>query len=197
MDFKSVETGSSIEYIESQDVEEGIREFFKGSKILPEHISIKRFSEGIKLLHRTRNKKDKTDFENFKVSFRNILANDVHNSELKILINQLTNNTVPLVRHNLIEDLMRAETDQRSYAPKGSKNRYEQNEHDDYTTMIQLADNLTQSNVELWSLEGFKALKTVLDYRKDLLLDYVAWKNNLLKNMSTSLTNYLRISIGY
>ena len=125
------------------------------------------FSEGIKLLHRTRNKKDKTDFENFKVSFRNILANDVHNSELKILINQLTNNTVPLVRHNLIEDLMRAETDQRSYAPKGSKNRYEQNEHDDYTTMIQLADNLTQSNVELWSLEG-STLKTVLDYRKDL-----------------------------
>ena len=82
------------------------------------------------------------------MSFRNILANDVHNSELKILINQLTNNTVPLVRHNLIEDLMRAETDQRSYAPKGSKNRYEQNEHDDYTTMIQLADNLTQL---MWS----------------------------------------------
>lgn len=169
MDFKSVETGSSIEYIEDpQDVEEGIREFFKASKILPEHISIKRFSEGIKLLNRTRNKKDKTDFENFKVSFRNILANDVHNSELEILINQLTNNTVPLARHNLIEDLMRAETDQRSYAPKGSKNRYEQNERDDYTTMIQLADNLTQSNVELWSLKGFEALKTVLDYRKDL-----------------------------
>ena len=169
MDFKSVETGSSIEYIEdAQDVEEGIREFFKASKILPEHISIKRFSEGIKLLYRTRNKKEKTDFENFKVSFRNILANDVPNSELTILINQLTNNTVPLVRHNLIEDLMRAETDQRSYAPKGSENHYEENERDDYTTMIQLADNLTRSNVELWSLKGFEALKTVLDYRKDL-----------------------------
>ena len=73
---------------EYSELEETLKDFFLGSVIKPQHISIKRISEGLKLQTRAGTESGKEEYARYEASLRNILANDHEKSILRKLLHE-------------------------------------------------------------------------------------------------------------
>ena len=137
--YNNVETEPEIVVVQhDKDLEDQLKDFFKGSVIKEVHISIKRISEGLKLQARTNTYDGKKEYERFESSLEGILENDPPNSELRILLSDMFNHTknVNLNNHSVISDIMALEKEKRSYLKDSDEDSMVENE---YSLMIKNA----------------------------------------------------------
>ena len=169
MDFTDMGTEYNVKYVtEEGQLAASLFEFFKGSKIQPIHISIKRLSEGLKLKNRMKSDSGKKEFANYKTSLNNILSSDVNDSELRKLMSQLTSNglNADISKHNLISDLIKISIVKRSYYSKPKtpeEHKKDVGFDDDYTNMTTAAYQLENIKSGPWTEEGFDLLRLVVD----------------------------------
>jgi hypothetical protein len=185
-DYTDVETEPAVVVLQhDEDLEDQLKDFFKGSVIKEVHISIKRISEGLKLQARTSTLDGKKEYERFKSSLAGILENDPPESELRKLLKDTFRHTknIDLNKHSVISDIMKLEENERSYFNKSGDDSVVKNE---YSIMVKKALSLEQSDSGPWSLKGFENLHGVVSRFNTLKENLKEGKRSFNMNYKTN-----------
>ena len=155
--YQNVVTEPEIVVVEEySELEETLKDFFLGSVIKPQHISIKRISEGLKLQTRAGTESGKEEYARYEASLRNILANDHEKSILRKLLHETFANrlNIDLNKHSAISDIMILNNKERSYID--SKKGQDPEIKNIYSLMVR--NSILVERQGPWSDTGFSKL---------------------------------------